>query len=102
MPFEPTRVFGPSFRFGCAESARSQPRDRPFAWATIIKHVWQRTEDEINRNIDEAVERDTDRLTTAIYALLAGVAPPLLYPIFLWLLAGFRKSAPDANAVSNP
>jgi hypothetical protein len=61
-----------------------------------------KTQVEINHNIDEAVERDTDRLTTAIYALLAGVAPPLLYPIFLWLLAGFRKSAPDANAVSKP
>jgi hypothetical protein len=53
-----------------------------------------KTQDEINHNIDEAVEQDHARLTTAIYALLGGVAPPLLYPIFLWLLAGFRRSAP--------
>ena len=56
--------------------------------------VWDaKTNDEISEHIDEAVERNEARLTIAIYALLAGVAPPLLYPIFLWILAGFRRSA---------
>jgi hypothetical protein len=32
------------------------------------------------------------RFTFAIYAVLAGLIPPLVYPIFVWLLAGFRKT----------
>lgn len=61
----------------------------------LMAMVWDaKTSDEIRDHISAALDRNRDRLTNAIYALLAGVAPALLYPIFLWLLAGFRKSAP--------
>ena len=56
------------------------------------------THDEILKRITKALETDRDRLATAIYALLAGVALPLLYPIFVWVLAGFRKSGPGRAA----
>jgi hypothetical protein len=61
----------------------------------LMATVWNaKTNDEIRERIEEAEEHNYTRLTTAIYALLAGAMPPLLYPIFLWTLAGFRKQAP--------
>jgi hypothetical protein len=60
--------------------------------------VWDaKTNDEIAEHIEEAEQINDGRLTTAIYALLAAIMPPLLYPIFLWALAGFRKSTPGGG-----
>jgi hypothetical protein len=39
-----------------------------------------------------------NRFTIAIYALLVGLIPLLLYPIFIWVLAGFRKSQASTKA----
>ncbi len=61
-------------------------------WNEKTLHEMDEVINEIGKQIDEAVDYNSARFTTAIYALLAGVAPPLLYPIFLWLLVGFRKS----------
>jgi hypothetical protein len=58
-----------------------------------LRDFWHvRTNDELRGRIDADEERNRDHLTTAIYALLAAMAPPLLYPIFLWMFAGFRKA----------
>jgi hypothetical protein len=57
------------------------------------------TNDELNDRINEALHQSRGRFTTAIYALLGGAAPPLLYPIFLWILAGFRKPATGRDEV---
>jgi hypothetical protein len=60
--------------------------------------VWDaKTNDEISEHIVKAIELNDARLTSAIYALLAGAAPALLYPVFLWVLAGFSKPAPITN-----
>ncbi len=58
-----------------------------------------RTHDEISERINASIDRSRDRLTTAIYALLAGAILPFLYPFFLWVVAGFRKSTPDTSDV---
>jgi hypothetical protein len=61
----------------------------------VMALVWgAKTNDEISEHIFKAIELNDARLTTAIYALIAGLAPPLLYPIFLWVLAAFRHSEP--------
>jgi hypothetical protein len=52
-----------------------------------------KTAKEIGERLEEEIAHNQDRLTFAIYALLAGAAPPLLYPIFLWVLAGFYRPA---------
>jgi hypothetical protein len=55
------------------------------------------TNDEILKRINKALDVDYDRLTIGTYAVLAGIIPPLLYPIFVWVLMGFRKSVPGAE-----
>lgn len=54
-----------------------------------------------NETADHMLDyRDHDignRFTIAIYALLAALIPPLLYPIFIWVLAGFRRSQPAST-----
>jgi hypothetical protein len=52
-----------------------------------------KTIDELGDRIDAAVGHQRDRFTTAIYALLASVAPALLYPFIIWVLAGFVRPA---------
>ena len=69
-------------------------RDIGGDWNEKTVHEMNEVVNKIGKYIDEEVNHDSTRLTNAIYALLAAAAPPLLYPIFLWLLAGFRKSAP--------
>jgi hypothetical protein len=59
----------------------------------LMALVWDaKTNDEIGEHIEKAAEDNEARLTTAIYALLAGITPPSLYPIFLWVLRGFRQT----------
>jgi hypothetical protein len=64
-----------------------------------------KTTDDISNKLDESEERNTNRLTNAIYALLAAIFLPLTYPIVLWvidpivlwILAGFRRSKAKVN-----
>jgi hypothetical protein len=55
------------------------------------------TKDEIKEHINQDISYSTNRLTVAIYAILAAALPPLLYPIFLWVLAGFQKRASNLS-----
>jgi hypothetical protein len=58
-----------------------------------LADIWDATTtDEIEKHIEESIGDHTRSLTFAIYAILGAVTVPLLYPIFLWILAGFRKS----------
>jgi hypothetical protein len=50
------------------------------------------TNDELQKRIRRDIEESEARLTTAVYALLAGLVLPMLYPIVVWVLSGFRKS----------
>jgi hypothetical protein len=50
-------------------------------------------DDVADRMLDYRDENIGNRFTMAIYAVLAALIPPLLYPIFIWVLAGFRKPA---------
>ena len=62
----------------------------------VARATWEaHTNDELFERINADAHQNIDRLTTAIYALLIGAILPPLYPIFVWLLAGFRKSARD-------
>lgn len=65
----------------------------------LMAEVWDahHSTDEISTHIDESIGQNTSRLTNSIYALLAAIAPPFLYPIFLWVVAGFRKTKPISN-----
>jgi hypothetical protein len=64
----------------------------------FMASVWDaKTNDEIGEHIEAAIEYSEVRLTMAIYALLGGAAPPLLYPVFVWAVAGFRKPASTSN-----
>jgi hypothetical protein len=38
-----------------------------------------------------------NRFTISIYAVLAALIPPLVYPIFVWVFAGFRKVQGQAS-----
>ena len=60
------------------------------------------TNDEIEERINKDRSYLTNRLTTSIYAMLAAAMPLLLYPIFLWILAGFQKLTPDPSEVQRP
>jgi hypothetical protein len=61
----------------------------------LMAMIWDaKTNDEIRDHITEAIQRNRNQLTNANYALLTGIALPLLDPFFVWVLAGFRKSAP--------
>jgi hypothetical protein len=53
-----------------------------------MRFVW-----DVRTSIDSSMEQSRDRLTNDVYALLAGVMPFLLYPIALWVIAGFRRQA---------
>jgi hypothetical protein len=67
--------------------------DYAIYWARGMIIDWKVTGyDDISELINEERERTSDRLTVAIYALLAGIAPAMLYPLFLWVVAGFRKT----------
>jgi hypothetical protein len=50
------------------------------------------TNDELEKRIWRKVDESEARLTTAVYAVLAGLILPMLYPIVVWVLSGFRKS----------
>jgi hypothetical protein len=58
----------------------------------IARAVWDaRTNEEIIERIQESTSERMQRLIAAIYALLAGAILPLLYPICVWIIAGFRR-----------
>jgi hypothetical protein len=60
----------------------------------VMASTWDaNTIDEIEKRIEESIDHNTRSFTFAIYAILGAVTAPLLYPIFLWILAGFRKSS---------
>jgi len=50
-------------------------------------------DDIADRMLEYRDENIGNRFTIAIYAVLAALIPPLLYPIFIWVLTGFRKPA---------
>lgn len=77
-------------------------RQREYAASELARArlVWEdQTNDEINDRINEALYQNERHFTTAIYALLGAAALPMLYRIFLCILAGFRKSAPGHDDV---
>jgi hypothetical protein len=54
-------------------------------------------DDIADRMLDYRDENIGNHFTMAIYAVLAALIPPLLYPIFIWVLAGFRKPQPAST-----
>ena len=81
----------------------NQARDAIRRWAAerleLMRLVWDvRTNDELLKSIDSSIKERRDRLTNDVYAVLAGVMPFLLYPIALWVIAGFWKPTQENEA----
>ena len=67
---------------------------RELGFMALSRGLSHATNDDIENAFREILDYGRDRLTTAVYAVLAAVMVPLLYPIALWIVAGFRKAAP--------
>jgi hypothetical protein len=68
--------------------------ERNGALLAFMRSDWDvRTNDELEKTINSSIEESRDRLANDVYALLAGVTPFLLYPIALWVIAGFCRRA---------